>query len=407
MPEPTGRVLVYAPVSLFDHDGRRYIEDQAIIGLRRWAENFARADVLMPVAHMPPPAGWTDARDAALPANLVLHPLPIAWRPDQFLRAYRPTRARIAALIRDCDYPCFAIGGLFGDWGAVAAFEAARQNRRFAIWTDRVESEVTRHGAHHGPWRARLRKRLYRRPMAALERAVISRATLGLFHGRETYEAYAPYARAAELVHDILLEKSDRIDADALTAKQAEARLGPLRIIYAGRAEAMKGPMDWIDTLAALKTRGVAFRAKWLGDGAERPAMQAAVARAGLSDAVSLPGFVADRAAVLRSLRAAHVFLFCHRTPESPRCLIEALASGTPLLGHDGAYARDLVSRDPRAARLFPMGDAAAMAAGLAAFDTDRTALAGAMAAARTCGEGFDSETVFAHRAELLRRYLG
>ncbi|WP_375256973.1 glycosyltransferase [Citreimonas sp.] len=407
MTKPTGRVLVYAPVSLFDHDGRRFVEDQALVGLRRWAENFAHADVMMPVARMPPPAGWTDLRAASLPANLTLHALPTAWRPDQFLRVYRPTRARIGRLIAACDYPCFAIGGLFGDWGAVAAFEARAQGRRFAIWTDRVESEVTRRGTRDGTWRARLRKRLYWRPMAALERAVIPRATLGLFHGAETYQAYAPLARVAELVHDIMIEKSDRIGADALAAKQAEARTGPLRIVYAGRIEAMKGSTDWVATLAALKDRGVAFHATWLGDGSERRAMQAALARAGLSDAVALPGFVADRAAVLRALRDAHVFLFCHRTPESPRCLIEALVSGTPLLGHDGAFARDLVSRAPAAGRFFDAGDAAAMAGALAAFDTDRTALAGAMAAARACGEGFDSETVFAHRAALLRRHLG
>lgn len=53
------------------------------------------------------------------------------------------------------------------------------------------------------------------------------------------------------------------------------------------------------------------------------------------------------------------------------------------------------------------MGDTEAMADALAALDADRPALSGAMAAARACGEGFDSETVFAHRAALLRRYLG
>ena len=39
--------------------------------------------------------------------------------------------------------------------------------------------------------------------MAMLERAVIRRATLGLFHGRETYDAYAPHCRAPHVVHDI------------------------------------------------------------------------------------------------------------------------------------------------------------------------------------------------------------
>ena len=42
---------------------------------------------------------------------------------------------------------------------------------------------------------------------------------------------------------------------------------------------------------------------------------------------VALPGFIRDRSAILKVLREAQVFVFCHKTPESPRNLIEALVS--------------------------------------------------------------------------------
>ena len=59
----------------------------------------------------------------------------------------------------------------------------------------------------------------------------------------------------------------------------------------------------------------------------------------GLGDVVSLPGFVSSRAKVMEFLRGIHVLVFCHRTPESPRCLVEALMSGTGILGYESDYA--------------------------------------------------------------------
>ena len=36
--------------------------------------------------------------------------------------------------------------------------------------------------------------------------------------------------------------------------------------------------------------------------------------------------------------------MFCHKTPESPRNLIEALVSGAPIVGYDSPFPRDLIA---------------------------------------------------------------
>ncbi len=406
MTAASDRLLLYVPVPVHRHEGRIWIEDQAIIGLHRWSENFGHVDVMMPMQEIAPPAGWSPSTPVDALDNISLHLLPTAYRPDRFFRQLPRTRRRIAALIAQADYLSFSIGGLFGDWGAVSGFAAHRMGRRFAIWTDRVESEVTRRAIHTGPLKSRLRARLYHRPMAALERAVIRRATVGLFHGRETFDHYSPHARQSEIVHDILVSRADHIAPDRLAAKRAEARSGPLRLLYVGRADAMKGPLDWLDVLRGLRARGVDFRATWLGTGTEHAEMVQTVAREGLSEVVDLPGFVTDRARVLGEMRRAHVFLFCHKTPESPRCLIEALFSGTPLVGYDGAFARDLI-RDDRGGVLRPIGDVEGLVEAVAGLDADRARLAGLIGAAFDCGRPFDDETVFRHRSEIIRRYLG
>ncbi|MFN3936374.1 MAG: glycosyltransferase [Gemmobacter sp.] len=403
MPET---LLIYAPVPLHRAPGGGLLlEDQACNGLRLWAENFDRLIALMPLDPGPAPPNWCPvAHVGAALDRIEIVPLPQAWRPDRFLRALPAARKVIRAAIARADFLSFAIGGLFGDWGAVACLEARRMGRSHAVWTDRVESEVTRRAARDAPhWRTRLRSRLYWRPMGWLERRLIARADLGLFHGRETFDHYAPFARRAEMVHDIHLTRADHIAADDLRAKLAAAASGPLRIAYVGRADPMKGPDHWATVIELLAAQGVDFTATWLGEGSGWPALRDRLVP--LGDRVQLPGFAADRRTVLATLRAAHLLLFCHLTPESPRILIEALVSGTPLAGYDGAFARDLIAGHGGGV-LVPLGDAAALAAEVAALATDRSRLARLITAAARDGAPFEDEAVFRHRSELIRRHL-
>lgn len=404
--ENRGRLLIYAPVPVYRDHGRLFLEAQSIVGLNRWADHFSHVDVMMPVRDDAPPQGWVKPGGKnALPDNILLHVLPTAYRPDQFLRHYRATRRMIAELIDRNDYLSFAIGGLFGDWGAVAGFEARRKGRPFAVWADRVESEVIWRGRHDGNWRHRLRARLYSKPMEMLEHAVIRRADLGLFHGRETFDAYASFSDHPEVVHDILLEKSDHIPTRMLRQKIFSAGVGPLRIVFAGRADPMKGPLDWVAVLDRLNQMGVDFRAKWLGDGELFEAMKAEIGAKGLSDRVETPGFLTDRQAVLDELRAAHVHLFCHNTPESPRNLIEALFSGTPIIGYDGAYARDLV-HGHKGGDFVPIGDIDGLADLVARLAGDREELAEKIEDAYNDGKIFSADAVFKHRSDLIKEYL-
>ena len=399
-------LLIYAPVPVYQGPSGIYAEAQAVNGLRLWADHFDQVTVMMPQAPGAPPVGWVPLVDhAEILSRVRVEPLPMAYRPDQFFKALRPVRARISALIAQADYLSFAIGGLFGDWGAVAAMIAHKQGRPFAVWTDRVESEVVRRSIGQGHWRASLRARLYHRPMARLEKAVIARATLGLFHGQETFDTYAPYCRNPHVVHDIHIAPEDHISNEALQAKCEKARQGPLTLLYAGRANAMKGTLDWGRVLAKLQDDGVDFTATWLGDGDELAQLRDNLAAAGVADRVELPGFTDDRDLVRRRMQQADIFLFCHKTPESPRCLIEALAAGTPIVGYDGSFARDLISTHG-GGRLVSIGDADALADQVKQLDADRSALAAMIRNARADGAPYNDVEVFRHRSELIKAHL-
>jgi glycosyltransferase involved in cell wall biosynthesis len=129
------------------------------------------------------------------------------------------------------------------------------------------------------------------------------------------------------------------------------------------------------------------------------------VAQAGLADVVALPGFVADRQAVVAALRQAHLFLFCHKTPESPRCLIEALMSGTPIVGYDGAYPRELVEGSGGGC-FVPLGAVAQLAEQVATLQRAPQDLLDLQDAARRDGQRFDQDSVFRDRSAILQRAL-
>jgi glycosyltransferase involved in cell wall biosynthesis len=241
--------------------------------------------------------------------------------------------------------------------------------------------------------------------MAWLERYLIKRAKLGLFHGKETFDTYAPYCRQPMIVHNIHISRAEHIPDDQLRTKIAKVAEGPLKIGYVGRANPMKGPLDWIAALDGFAASGVAFDAFWMGEGEDMEAMAAEIAERGLEDKIRLLGFVKDRAAVLEKFRDAQIFMFTHKTPESPRCLIEALISGTPIVGYDGAFARDLISGHGGGA-LVPLNDVEALTQELVALGRDRGWLAKLIAAAKQDGTPYDDVSVFEHRSEIIKTHL-
>lgn len=410
-------ILLVLPVPFRAEAGRLLFESQAINGLDRWTDNFRRVVVACPVepdwysrAH-PMQATYLDVDRVRDRDRLEFVPLPWAYGLTQAMRTYRPIRALLAEKIRECEFLSFAIGGLIGDWASVASLEAIRQGRPFSVWTDRVEHEVVKSGHLD---QAGL-KRAYRMIknnaivsplMKRLHRHIIRNCALGLFHGHDCFVSYAPDCSEPHLVHDIHLKPEDQIPGPMVEAKVARVRAGgPLRITYAGRAVAMKGPMDWLRIIAAVRDAGVSFRATWLGDGSQIGEMRSEVDRLGLGGVVDLAGHLEDRQELLRRLRDSDLFVFCHKTPESPRCLIEALMSGVPLAGYDSPFPRDLLG--PMADRLLgPRNDEAGLEATILRLDGDREELAGLIQSAAEAGRSYSDVAVFRHRSELIREHL-
>ena len=99
--------------------------------------------------------------------------------------------------------------------------------------------------------------------------------------------------------------------------------------VFAGRHIPEKRVPALVPALARARERLPGLRADILGDGPERPAVQDAVAAAGLADAVDVPGFVAAER-VDSALAEGEMMVLPSRREGYGMVVVEAAARGTP-----------------------------------------------------------------------------
>lgn len=405
---PNGRLLLVTAVRLRDGPNGLQIDDQTFAGLRRWAEQF-REVVFAGISlasgqEEETSANWVDVASLPCINQMKFIALPMAYRVGAFARTYRAGRRLLAAEIRLADHLCFTIGYLVGDWAAIAALEANKQGRKYGVWFDRVEHEVLARTVGKLPLKRQIKERASLLLLKPYHHYLTRRSSLALLQGMDTFGAYADHASNPACVYDVHTGPEDFATADELAIKQAEIRAGePLRIVYAGRAAEMKGPLDWLEAIAAALRAGARLNATWLGDGPLLPAMRQRISQLGIQDHVRLRGHVDDRSEVLDELRRSHLLLFCHKTPESPRCLIEALVSACPIAGYDSAYARGLI--EGGGGHLTPLNDVERLAATLVRLAASREELAQMAGEAAMAGQRFDEARLYRERAALIAAY--
>jgi len=110
-------------------------------------------------------------------------------------------------------------------------------------------------------------------------------------------------------------------------------------VLFAGRLIAEKQAPLGVEALALAAARIEGLRGEFLGDGPEREALRQAIARHGLQDRVSAPGF-ADAQRVDEAMSRAICMLLPSRREGYGMVVVEAAARGTPsvvVAGEDNA----------------------------------------------------------------------
>lgn len=220
------------------------------------------------------------------------------------------------------------------------------------------------------------------------------------------YPAAEDYGR---LVPRTMIYIDSRMHA-ALFATEGEmqaraARLAsgaPLRLVYSGRFETMKGVQDLVPVAAALRRRGLDFTLDLYGSGSLRPALDAAIADAGLGAHVRLFDPVPFETDLVPRVRNDYdLFLACHRQSDPSCTYTETMGCGVPIVGYDNR-SWSALQRDSGGGWTVRMGDVAGMADRILAVDRDRQELAARAAAGLAFAKAHDFDTEFRRRMDFL-----
>ena len=133
----------------------------------------------------------------------------------------------------------------------------------------------------------------------------------------------------------------------------------PPRVVSVGRLAA---PKDALTLLRALTDVAPApFSALLVGDGPDRPELEASIRALGLEDTVTLAGSRSDVPALLA---AADVFVLSSRSEGAPFSILEAMAAGLPVVASNVGGVGELVV-DGETGLLVPPADPGRLAEAL------------------------------------------
>lgn len=151
---------------------------------------------------------------------------------------------------------------------------------------------------------------------------------------------YPIYNAAAAHNPKRLLYFDSRMSADMVISEQAlAARLAahasdaarPLKLLYSGRYEPMKGALDAVKAAAECLRRGMRVEMDCYGQGSLLGAMRAVAAAAGpairVHDAIPFPELV-------QKSHAADVFVCCHIQSDPSCTYLESMGAGLPIVGY-------------------------------------------------------------------------
>ncbi len=155
------------------------------------------------------------------------------------------------------------------------------------------------------------------------------------------------------------------VDAQTFHPSSASPVTGdrPVRMLFVGRVVYQKGLDVLLRALAALPME-LNYELEIIGDGDERPGLTLEAAQLGLATRITFSGWC-DRTLIAERYRQADLFVFPSRDEGMPNVVLEAMASGLPIVATAIAGSGELV-REGENGHLVPPEDAGALTTALA-----------------------------------------
>lgn len=172
---------------------------------------------------------------------------------------------------------------------------------------------------------------LNRRAFAASNAIVVNSEEVGCYIARE-------YRAARERIRVVY----NAIDTDRFTPAFGPHAGGPC-IAMVGRLVPQKNPLLFVAAAAAVRAQLPTVRFMLIGDGPFRAEVEAAVVAAGLRECCEVLG---ERRDIPELLRQADLFWLPSEWEGLPNVVLEAMASGLPVIATDVGGTRELIRHE-------------------------------------------------------------
>jgi glycosyltransferase involved in cell wall biosynthesis len=223
-------------------------------------------------------------------------------------------------------------------------------------------------------------------------------------NGYPVYDATRPHNARRLLYLDSRMSEDMLISPEELTIRLAARTGRPLRLLYSGRYERMKGVDDVIKVGLECLRRGLDIEMHCHGEGSLRADMEALAAtahrpgRIHVNESVPYPELV-------KIARTFDVFVCCHIQSDPSCTYLESLGAGLPIVGYDNRMWNSLC-RDSGAGLSSRLGQPAAVADDIQRLASDHEALAAMSVKALEFARQHCYEREFAKRIEALNTAL-
>jgi glycosyltransferase involved in cell wall biosynthesis len=195
---------------------------------------------------------------------------------------------------------------------------------------------------------------------------LISRRSATAVQGRELAARYGGRTGRVLVMTESVLRSRDVVEQPAQRDWSGE-----IMLLTVARIEPEKNPRLLVEALARLDAENPGrYRVVWVGEGSMEDAVRAHAAELGIDHILELRGYVPIDAGLLDLYRGAHLFVHVSFSEGMPKVLIEAFASGVPVVATDVGGVR-AVADDGRAALLVPPDDLTALVEAIRRLEND------------------------------------
>jgi len=183
-----------------------------------------------------------------------------------------------------------------------------------------------------------------------------------------------------------------------------EERREPGRILLVGRLIPLKGQAVFLRALARVRERyRGSLSAEIVGAGPDLERLRAEAARLGLSQVVSIPGFLSDEALATQYARAS-LFVMPSLNDAGPLAVLEAMAAGLPVVASAVGGIPEMVGR--AGGLLVPPGDEQVLADAILAVLSDPARAAEMARTSRETALEFDWDAIARRYVSMYREVL-